>query len=247
MLTSKSPRDVARVALEVGKDAFSDYSHKYSPHKFTRPQLFACLVLRAFFGLDYRGIWQLLLDTPDLCHAIGLGQVPHYTTLQKASARLIRDKRFAVLLASTVRRVLSRRRRIRHAAADSTGLDPHHASRYFVWRKNNQAADTKRPKKQVSYRRFGKLMVLVCCMSHAILSATASAGPTPDIDQLGSLFTGRAAGLKVERLVADAGFDSASNHRFLRDRYHIATTIPPRHGRPPKTCGQNPQTTGGGG
>src|SRR6185437_7263205 len=234
MLTSKSPKDVARVALEVGKDAFSDYSHKYSPHKFTRPQLFACLVLRAFFGLDYRGIRQLLLDTPDLCRTIGIGRVPHYTTLQKASVRLIRDRRFATLLASTVRRVMGRRRRVQHAAADSTGLDPHHASRYFVWRKTNQAADTNRPKKQVSYRRFGKLMVLVCCVSHAILSATASAGPTPDIDQLGPLFVDRVTGVDVQRLVADAGFDSASNHRFLRERYGVATTIPPRHGRPPK-------------
>jgi hypothetical protein len=68
---------VARVALDVGREAFSDYSHKFSPHKFTRPQLFACLVLRAFFGLDYRGVWQLLLDTPDLCHAIGLSRMPH--------------------------------------------------------------------------------------------------------------------------------------------------------------------------
>ena len=41
MLTSKSPRDVAIVALAAGKEAFSDYSHIYSPKKFTQPQLFA--------------------------------------------------------------------------------------------------------------------------------------------------------------------------------------------------------------
>ena len=46
MLTSKSPRTVAMVALAAGKEAFSDYSHKFSPKKFTRPQLFACLVLK---------------------------------------------------------------------------------------------------------------------------------------------------------------------------------------------------------
>jgi hypothetical protein len=39
---------VAIVALAAGKDAFSDYSHIYSPHKFTQPQLFACLVLKEF-------------------------------------------------------------------------------------------------------------------------------------------------------------------------------------------------------
>jgi len=46
MITSKSPRNVAMVALAAGKDAFSDYSHKFSPKKFTQPQLFACLVLK---------------------------------------------------------------------------------------------------------------------------------------------------------------------------------------------------------
>ena len=36
------------VALAAGRDAFSDYSHVYSPHRFTQPQLFVCLVLKEF-------------------------------------------------------------------------------------------------------------------------------------------------------------------------------------------------------
>ena len=51
---------VAMVALAAGKEAFSDYSHRYSPHKFTQPQLFACLVLKEFEKKDYRGIAKLL-------------------------------------------------------------------------------------------------------------------------------------------------------------------------------------------
>lgn len=77
-------------------------------------------------------------------------------------------------------------------------------------------------------------MVLICTVSHAILAATASAGPTPDVAELGGLFAGRVPELRIERLVADAGFDSASNHRFLRELHGVTTTIPPRHGRPPK-------------
>jgi hypothetical protein len=56
MITSKSPRKVALIALAAGKQAFSDYSHKFSPHKLTQPQLFACLVLKEFENKDYRGI-----------------------------------------------------------------------------------------------------------------------------------------------------------------------------------------------
>src|ERR1700722_9568185 len=102
MLTSKSPRTVAMVALAAGKEAFSDYSHKFSPKKFTRPQLFACLVLKEFEKKDYRGITGLLEDCPDLCAAIELPSVPHFTTLQKASRRLLKTDRVRALVDQTV-------------------------------------------------------------------------------------------------------------------------------------------------
>ena len=78
------------VALAAGKEAFSDHSHKFSPKKFTQPQLFACLVLKEFEKKDYRGVAQLLIDCADLRDAIGLASVPHFTTLQKACRRLLK-------------------------------------------------------------------------------------------------------------------------------------------------------------
>ncbi len=36
----------------------------------------------------------------------------------------------------------------------------------------------------MTYKRYGKLMLIISCATHAILAAVASAGPTPDIDQL---------------------------------------------------------------
>jgi len=36
---------VLLTAYETGKEALPDYAHRFSPHTFTRPQLFACLVL----------------------------------------------------------------------------------------------------------------------------------------------------------------------------------------------------------
>src|SRR5260221_469732 len=105
MITSKSPRTVAMVALAAGREAFSDYSHKFSPRKFTQPQLFACLVLKEFEKKDYRGIRQLLLDCADLRAALELEEVPHYTTLQKAAARLLGVKFVRRVLASTLRRI----------------------------------------------------------------------------------------------------------------------------------------------
>lgn len=221
------------VALATGKEAFSDYSHKYSPKKFTQPQLFACLVLKEFEKKDYRGVCALLADCSDLRQVIGLAAVPHFTTLQKASRRLLRQDRVRRLLADTVRRIHRRRTQVRYAAADSSGFDARHASRYFILR---TAANKKgkEPGKPVSYKRYGKLMLVVNCATHAILAAVASAGPTPDVGQLDGVLAQLPRRMTIHHLVADAGFDSGYNHRLLREYHGIRSTIPPGHGRPPK-------------
>jgi hypothetical protein len=59
-VTSKSPQDVAREALAAGTAALAPYSHKFSPKKFTQPQLLACLVSCApkmipLDGIDFPG------------------------------------------------------------------------------------------------------------------------------------------------------------------------------------------------
>jgi hypothetical protein len=238
MISSKSPWMVAMVALAAGKDAFSDYSHKYSPHRFTQPQLFACLVLKEFEKKDYRGIARLLAEWSALREALGLRFVPHFTTLQKASVRLLRLKHVRPLVQRTVRLIDRRRKTVSYAAGDSSGFEAHHASRYFIWRRDNQKEDEKRPKKRHRYKRFGKLMVIVNCRSHAILAAVASEGPTPDIDQLDEIVAELPASLNIQRMLLDAGFDSAHNHRLLREQMGILSFIPPEHGRPPK----NPAT-----
>jgi hypothetical protein len=135
------------VALAAGKDAFSDYSHLFSPHKFTQPQLFACLVLKEFEKKDYRGICGLLRDCPELCEIIGLKLVPHFTTLQKASRRLLKQAHVRRLIDHTVRKIRRRKTRVPYAAVDSSGFDAHHASRYFIWRRDNQPTNEKTAEK----------------------------------------------------------------------------------------------------
>ncbi len=86
---SKSPNRVARMALTTGNRVLPPYAHRFSPKKYTQPQLFACLVLKTFFKTDYRGLTTLLGDHTDLRTLLGLHLVPHFTTLQKASRRLL--------------------------------------------------------------------------------------------------------------------------------------------------------------
>lgn len=239
-ITSKSPRKVLLVAHEAARRSLSPYAHRFAPKKFTQWQLFACLVLKVHQKKDYRGVWELLLDSVDLRNAIGLTKVPHWTTIQKTADRLLRSEQIRTLLEATIT-LLRPRRRVKHSAADSTGFETHHASRYFIHRRDNRVEKGRnRPAKRVSYKKYGKLMVLVCCSSHLILAAVASAGPTPDIDELDGLMDRITPAVTIERLVADAGFDSSGNHRLLRDQHGIISTIPPRHGRPPKDPGTLP-------
>lgn len=98
-VTSKSPRDVLVTAYLVAQRSIKPYSHKYSRKDFTQHQLFAILVLKNFLKTDYRGVVKQLKDCDSLCEAIQLTKVPHYTTLQKASVRLLKTAPVRTLLA----------------------------------------------------------------------------------------------------------------------------------------------------
>lgn len=180
MTTSKSPLQILMVAYEIGKAALRRYAHRFSPKKFTQPQLFACLVLKVFLKLDYRGLSALLKDTSELCNAIGLAAVPHFTTFHKASRRLLGSRRAKRLLRTTVRRAVAGRLvkpTVRLAAMDATGLESHHASAYYVRRK----AKGGKSEQKTTYTRFPKLGLICDCTSHLVLALVPGRGPGLDI------------------------------------------------------------------
>ncbi|MGH9602655.1 MAG: hypothetical protein ACRD24_09740 [Terriglobales bacterium] len=91
-------------ALEVARQTLPAYSHRFSPKKFTQHQLFALLVLKTHQQQDYRGVIALLEDMPELVRELGLKAIPHFTTLQKASDRMLLDAPLQQLLSTTVER-----------------------------------------------------------------------------------------------------------------------------------------------
>ena len=80
---------MAKAALAAGQQALTPYAHRFSPHKFTQPQLFAILALRQFLRTDYRGMVQLLSEWSDLRQVLGLRSVPNYSTLCYAEERFL--------------------------------------------------------------------------------------------------------------------------------------------------------------
>jgi transposase len=227
-MTSKSPRMVLLVAYEVGMEALPPYSHPCSPKTFTQPQLFACLVLMLFWKTDYRGLSEALADLPSLREAIGLRRVPHFTTFQKAHHRLMRASSVHRLFDIAVRRALRPDKTVDLAAVDSTGLDSHHISRYFVKRRSRQPSLWQ----TTTYTRYPKLGIVCDCWRHVILSALSARGPSPDVHQFERTVALAVRRVRIRHLVADAGYDSERNHRLAREEWGIRTTIPSRYGRP---------------
>jgi len=233
MRTSKSPLRILKTALAIGRKTFRSYSHRYSPKTFTQPQLFACLVLKESLKLDYRGISALLQDSAALREAIGLRHTPHFTTLQKASKRLLRRRRVQRLLNQTLvraRKVKLLKKRVALAAIDSSGFEAQHASRYFVKRRE-RGGDFREKRHRITYRHFPKLAVLCDCRSHLILAAHPERGPQPDFGNLDPVFTQAARRIRIATLLADAGYDAEWIHIFVRFVFGTRTIIPAEHGR----------------
>jgi hypothetical protein len=225
---TKSPLRVVREALAVAQRRLRCYRHKFSPKKFTQPQLFACLVLKAFLKTDYRGLVAHLTDNSDLRNTLGLQTVPHFTTPQKASRWLLRQRLAKRLFRTTVRRFLQRRRRLRRAALDSTGLDCGHASRHYIRRRNGFTKQWQR----VSYSKYAKLEAAFDCDSHLMVGVLASRGPRPDTDRFVPLLDATRANVGVDAALADAGYDSEPNHRYAREHCSVRSFIPATAGRP---------------
>lgn len=225
---SKSSLRVARRALAAGESALRRYSHKYSPQKFTQPQLFACLVLKLFLKTDYRGLQQMLAEWSDLVRTLRLASVPHYTTFQKASARLLVRRRVRRLLDFTVRRVLGRRQRVKRAALDSTGFEAGHTSHYYAKRRTKGAT----AKEKVRYSRYPKLEAAFDCATHVVLGAIPRQGPAVDTDRFVPLLAEALRRVQITTALADAGFDSEPNHRYAREVRGVRSVIPAEIGRP---------------
>ncbi|MCH7848713.1 MAG: transposase [Planctomycetes bacterium] len=231
--TSKSPRRVTLAAMKVGQRSLPRYAHRFAPKTFTQAQLFTCLVLKQFFATDYRGIVEYLHDMPELCKAMQLTRIPHYTTLQKASRRLLCFSSVRELLLASVQMNSQSRNRIEYAVADSSGFESGRISPYFVRRCARGHRKLKNPLYQTArYTKFPKLAIICDCSTHMILAAWPTRGPTPDVHQLGKLLSQLHADLTLRRLLLDAGYDSHANHQRLRNERNILSYIPPHHGRP---------------
>jgi hypothetical protein len=229
--TTKSPKKVALAALDIAIKTLPLYAHRFSPKKFTLPQLFTCLVLKQFFKTDYRGITAILADSPSLASIIGLKTIPHYTTIQKAAQRLLETSCANQLLNATLESAWHTKRRIvKVAALDATGLESGHISPYFYKTRLNGQKN----RKWSHFTRWPKFAIVADVENHLINSVYPTRGPGRDSTHFKEILNALPPSISVKHIVADAGYDAESNHVYAREVLGIKTTIPPKVGRTPK-------------
>lgn len=232
MTTSKSPKRIALIAYTAAKQAIPLYSHRYSPKKFTQPQLIACLVLKEFFKTDYRGISSILKDSRDLVDVLELKDIPHFTTLQKASRKLLSkdtNRKLIAAILSLARKKHLIGKRSMLAALDGTGFESHHVSAYFVRRRDREV---KEKYQTTTYSRFPKAGIACDTKSHLILAGVPGRGPGPDQWHYREALKEMNAQTSSKVLLADAGYDGEQNHVLARETYGMISIIPPKIGRP---------------
>jgi len=67
------------LAYQLAQRTFPTYSHVKSPHRFTLPQLIACVLLMHYVRKSYRDMEEWLLASEAVCQALELQTVPDHT------------------------------------------------------------------------------------------------------------------------------------------------------------------------
>lgn len=156
------------LAVRIARRHMAQHPHVNAPKKFTQPQLFACLILKAITGATYRRTEEMLILMPAVREAIGLRDVPRFTTLQAFAAKpQILTLIDAVLMKTLGGAAMKHERQ--DAALDGTGVETTSASAHFVSRAGRQRT------------RFVKLMLAVLCTSVMPAAVAVGWGPSNDM------------------------------------------------------------------
>lgn len=189
---------VARIAYAIAQEVLPRYSHAKSPHRYTQPQLAACVLLAFYLNLSYRDMEEWLLASEQVCAVLELARVPNYSTIARTFQRL------------TIARMDAMRERLLAAvegseevvAVDSTSFRFSHASAYYQTRTGR------------TYRHWLKGAYAVGARSLFILGWRSAPGRITDFRLLAPLrrqaarYGWHEGSVRCWVLVGDGGFDA---------------------------------------
>jgi hypothetical protein len=119
------------------------------------------------------------------------------------------------------------------AAIDSTGLEASVRSAHYARRLRD---GNRRYRK----RKYPKLTIVCHTHSHLVAAALSTVGPSYDIDLFEPALLRATWNLDIDRVLADAGYDSEPNHRLAREALAIRSSVIKlnRRGRLNKSTGR---------
>ena len=125
---------VTQLAMQLGQQHLAPYGSVKSRHDFTQRQLMSCLILKAYLKTSCRGLIDTLQGHSVLRRVLGMEEkLPHYTALQKFSARKDVLAVASAMMARIGRAALCRQGGKKAAVAlDSAGLEPTSASAHYL-------------------------------------------------------------------------------------------------------------------
>jgi hypothetical protein len=182
------------------------YSCSKSKHVYRQEQHVAIVCIMKYFRLHYRSVVQLLELTPGIRKVIGIGGMPHYTTVQKFF------RRFSSWTVERLLRQTVRLFGIKESvlAVDSTGFSSNTSSRYYAMIRYRQTEGVWRD----AYIRNA---ASVDTGTHAIVSILPRKVHTSDYKDMIPMMKKSVRVVNVGTVVADRGYDAEYNNSFVRD------------------------------
>lgn len=202
---------IARLAYQTAQASLPRYSHPKSPHRFTLPQLAACVLMGYVLKLSTRDTEEWLLATDSVRAVLELREVPDHSTISRTLHRLNQrdlQRMLNVLLAAidaAERGEGGEGLQEEYVAVDSTYYAATQASPYYL----SRAGRTMRTPFKGGYA--------VGTQSLLVLAVRTGLGTGQDMNDLallrrsakryGKRPPGRPNGRRQQVVLADSGYD----------------------------------------
>ncbi len=187
------------------------FLHPKSKHTFSIHQHIILLVLRQYESKSYESFVEWLDVATEIVIQLQLKTIPHFTTLQKAAAR-INEGMLHVAIGRFIQIVSPGKI---FAGIDATGFENKHATPYYSYKCNLRHAFTKM---SAGSDMKSQLICTVVIQHHLV---------SHDVKHFPKLFSQMLDVVAMQIMVLDKGYDSEPIHKMIRDE-NIISVIPVR-------------------
>lgn len=208
---------------------------KFSNHIYSNYIHLILHMLRVNTRMSYVRFFEWIENFTELWTVLGISTIPHFTTLQKFTDRC--PKRYLDTFIHISG--LSEDNDPLITSIDSTGHSLTNASQYYtvIIKTRVISGDTNskigRPRTRRSINRFLKTTFLVNVKDQKIMALSIRRGPANDNRDFKRSFRRieKDESIDIGMVLADKGYDSEDNHRYIREVIGAVSIIPARQNR----------------